>query len=171
VARQPVGSKIKEAREATNLSAFDFSKIAKIPFSRFAAIEAGKAVATEDEVWRIAEAFVDDPSDANPIVFYEPASDEYYRGNRGRIASPVTQAEQQAMFARDQDQRRQAQLRQWIRSATASEISQGAEQVKELQALDLKLDGQSSIDASWAKTLGVEEPADRSVADHQRASR
>jgi transcriptional regulator with XRE-family HTH domain len=144
--RHPSGAKIKEAREPTGLSAYDFSKIARIPVSRYQAIESGKVVATPEEAWQIAEALAPNPADADPIVFYDAPDDTgKYRGNRGRVAGPVTQAQQQQMFARDEERRRQTGLRQWLRSASAEEVKQQKELVSELRALDMKLDGQSSI--------------------------
>jgi transcriptional regulator with XRE-family HTH domain len=171
LARDPVGSKIKEAREPTGLSAFDFSKIARIPFTRYAQIEAGKVTATHEEAWQIAEALASDPDAADPTVFYSDRAEDRYR-THSPISSSTSHAEQQQMFARDQDRARQTQLRQWLRSATASDLRANKETVQELRALDIKLDGRSTIDDSWAKALGVEEPAAKSVAEHkQQAAR
>jgi hypothetical protein len=170
VARHPVGSKIKEAREPTGLSAYEFSNIAHIPFARYQAIEAGKEVATDVEAWAIAEALAPTPEDADPIGFYEPADPERYRGGHSRIAAPVTQAEQERIFSREQDLRRQAELRQWRRGATSEVVKQHPEMIQELRTLDMKLDGRSDVSDAWASAIGVEAPAARSVADHNLLS-
>jgi hypothetical protein len=106
------------------------------------------------------------------VLYGEQDDSEVYRGNRGRVAGPVTQAQQQQMFARDEDLRRQAGLRDWLKGASKEEIQQQKELVSELRALDKRLDGRSSISDAWADALGVEEPADGSVAEyHLRVGR
>jgi transcriptional regulator with XRE-family HTH domain len=166
--RHPSGAKVKAAREPTGLSQFDFSKVAGVPFSRYAAIEAGKVVASADEAYRIASAL--DPDNPNEFALYDAPDDtDIYRGNRGRVAKPLGRQQMDAEYTRAAKATEMAELETWKERASLAELRSGGDKLQRLQELQRDLTGKVDPDtATLLGRLASTQPPPRSVEDLQR---